>query len=78
MSGRELAEWREYEVLEPFGQLRDNFHSAQIAWVLANQNRAKHSAPIPMSQFFYVDDETASDRRDAAMIEFLESKVQHG
>lgn len=57
MSISEFREWQAYFYIEPFGSLRDNYHSAQIAHILANQNRPKNKRPIPFVNFFYSDPE---------------------
>ena len=65
-----LREWMQYEHLEPFGAWRDNFHSAMIATLIANANRdpKRRPQPLKMSEFFYIDPETARENED---MEFL-------
>jgi len=73
MSISELQEWHQYEELEPFGQLRDNYHAAMVAHILANAHRGPNRPPVPFSQFFYVDRKTQQERNDRAMVEFMDN-----
>lgn len=75
MPARELVEWIEYETLEPFGAWRDNWHAAVIASILANVNRKPGTPPVSMADFFYTDPATAQEQKEAAMIAFIEGKV---
>ena len=72
MPAGEFLEWMQYERIEPFGAWRDNWHAAMIASILANANRKPNSPPIPMDEFMYTDPATAQERKDAAMIAFIE------
>ena len=62
----EMAYWKAYYQLEPFGADRDNFHSAQIAALIFNVNRGKTQKAVGVEQFMYRDKESAEDekRRD--------------
>jgi hypothetical protein len=71
-----LAEWQEYERLEPFGAIRDNYHAAMIATILANAHRGPRRAPVKMDEFFYVDPETRRERADLEMLTRLEAMSQ--
>ncbi len=46
MTARELAEWRVFFSLEPFGPAVDNINAAQICATLMNINRKKGSKCI--------------------------------
>lgn len=51
-----LEDYRQLYILEPFGPDRDNWHSAQIAHILAQVHHdRKRGAPPRLSQFFYED-----------------------
>lgn len=75
MSAKELLEWMAYDQIEPFGTVRDNFHAAIVA-AMSLAPHTKDGKPPPLSQFFYVDPETARERRDRAMIAWLDARSQ--
>lgn len=68
MPGRVLAEWMEYERIEPFGSWRDNYHSAIIASLMANAFSSERSRRISPDEFFYRDPESAQEYRDNQML----------
>jgi hypothetical protein len=76
MPASELLEWMEYERVEPFGAWRDNWHTAILATLIANSNRKPNSPPVQMREFFYIDAESAEERRDEEMVAFMESQVK--
>lgn len=76
MSAREIVEWYAYYQLNPFGPERDNYHAAMIAHIMANQNRRKNAAEIPLSRFMYEDQDTAQRKRDERMLNFFKSRVK--
>lgn len=53
--------------------MRDNWHAALIASILANVNRGPNASVIPMSKFFYRDQETDADERDAETVALLDA-----
>jgi hypothetical protein len=74
-----IAEWQEYERLEPFGASRDNWHTSLIATILANANRAPGRQPIKPSEFFYVDPDTRQERKDKHTVALLDAlSTKHG
>lgn len=73
LSAKEFMEWLEYDRLEPFGTVRDNWHAAVIASMSLAPHTKDGKAPS-LSQFFYVDPETAREKRDRAMINWLNSR----
>lgn len=77
MSSSELEGWIEYYRLEPFGQWRDNYHSAQIAHLIYNLNRGKSPA-LEFSEFFYRDQETAAKIRDQRALAALVGISKNG
>jgi hypothetical protein len=72
MSAEELAEWQEYESIEPFGAWRDNWHAAQIVAAIYNVNRARGTPAFSVGDFMFEDGDTRRERRDAATIAFLD------
>jgi hypothetical protein len=61
----------EYERLEPFGAQRDNYHAAMIATILANAYRDRKRPPVRLSEFMFVDPETAREADDMQTLESL-------
>jgi hypothetical protein len=63
MSSREFAEWKAEYSIEPFGDLRDDYRSAQIAAMIAEVNRdhEKQSEPRPLKDFLLDFRPTADD-----------------
>jgi hypothetical protein len=45
IDARQFAEWRAYDILEPIGNVRLDWNSAQICQVLANVNRDAKETP---------------------------------
>lgn len=70
LSSTEFTEWMAYYTLEPFGQWRDNWHSAQLASLLYNINRGKNKA-LETADFMYLDPESAQDKRDQEFVASL-------
>lgn len=66
-----LAEWAEYERIEPFGAWRDNWHAALIAMILANAHRKPGSPSISMEDFFFQDAASVRERKDKQLMAFL-------
>ena len=61
----------EYSRLEPFGAIRDNWHAALIASILANAYRDPKRPPPKFKDFFYVDEDTAQEDKDKEIFKFL-------
>lgn len=61
----------EYERLEPFGALRDNWHTAMLATILANAHRDPKKPPVRMSEFFYQDPDTVEEKNNVETLECL-------
>lgn len=61
----------EYARLEPFGQLRDNWHMAVIASILASAYRDPKKQAAKFSDFFYTDEDTAREEKDKALMKFF-------
>ena len=73
MTSAELSEWMQYYTIEPFGQWRDNWHAATLAAMLFNINRAKGQQAAKASDFMYMDQEAAEQKRDAETLALLRS-----
>ena len=65
MSSSEFVDWMAYYMIEPWGQWRDNYHSAQIAALIYNTHSKK---PLSIDDFMYKDEQET--RKDADQ-EFL-------
>lgn len=61
MSALEFAEWQAYYSLEPFGERRADYRTAQIVQMMANTNRDTNTHPngFPLSDF--LPDEVAPE-----------------
>ena len=75
MSGSEFREWQEYYVLEPFGQDRDNWHSAFLASLYASAHTKQGAQPPGVDQFMYRDSDTRREEADAQTLSFFEGLV---
>lgn len=74
--GALLEEYRQLEILEPFGPMRDNWHAAQIAHILASVYTAKGRKPPQFSDFFYKDPYTREQEQvEAADTFFFKGKL---
>jgi hypothetical protein len=51
MTAQELLEWQVLERLDPYGQLREDYRTAQVCAVLANVNRGKTTPPYRVEDF---------------------------
>lgn len=71
MSAGEFQGWQAFYKINPFGSLRDNWHAALVASILHNANRKRNSPEAKMSEFFYVDAETARKKNEARMLSWL-------
>jgi len=47
--------WRLYDQMEPFGAIRDNFHTATLCALTANINRKKDREPFTVDDFLFKD-----------------------
>jgi Protein of unknown function (DUF4035) len=75
ISGPELLQWSEYYAVEPFGEMRDDFRSAQVCAILANSNRDRKARPEPFALTDFLlfrqadpEPETASDPDEGATV----------
>jgi len=50
--------------------MRDNYHSAQVAFILQSAY-GKKNARVDMADFFYEDSQTKRDRQDSNMLAWL-------
>ncbi|PCI51396.1 MAG: hypothetical protein COB49_01965 [Alphaproteobacteria bacterium] len=53
IDARELAEWQAYYRLEPFGEERADWRTAQTTAMIANVNLGKDARPIEAGIFMY-------------------------
>jgi len=53
VTAAQLIEWMQYDILEPFGEWRDDWRSAEIVTMLANINRdaKKRKEPYKVTDF---------------------------
>lgn len=57
VNSRELAEWRAYELIEPFGEQRADLRAAIVASVMANAFRGKDQRAYEPKDFMPKFDE---------------------
>lgn len=60
---RELQQWQQYWMQEPWGTWRDNAHAGLIAATIANAFRADKRQSFSMEDFFLLDAEADEQRR---------------
>jgi hypothetical protein len=72
-SSSELAEWRAFAQLEPFGAERGDWQAAQVAQVVANANRdsKKQKQPYTAEDFLLAWEEPEATPRRQTMEEQL-------
>lgn len=58
MSSRQMAEWRAYWQMEPFGAFRDDWRMACLLAMLANMFRDQKSEPVGPQAFLALLDPT--------------------
>jgi len=68
MTGREFIKWLAFYEMEPFGSVRDNIHSGQVASLLYNINRRKNAQPLNPSDFILKDRESKQDESTHAFL----------
>ena len=51
VDAKELAEWRAFYNIEPFGEEREDLRAAMVCTVLANINRGKGRPPYRLDDF---------------------------
>lgn len=67
MTARELAEWKAYYELEPFGDLRADYRTGLLASMLANLVRGKNDKPLTPKDFIlHRDAQTTTPTTGAA------------
>ena len=71
----EVEGWRAFYALQPFGPWRDNFHAAQIAYILAAANRNPKRPAPKIDEFMYRDPVARIKDNDTATILFFDSKA---
>jgi tRNA uridine 5-carbamoylmethylation protein Kti12 len=51
LTARQFINWEIYDAIEPFGQLREDYRTAQIVSLLYNVNRGKHDKAKSVEDF---------------------------
>lgn len=72
-----FGEYMEYYSLSPFGEERDNLHSAMIAAVVANSNRSKKSKALTISDFMFRSDYDREKEQVEQMMAFMKGIVKN-
>lgn len=76
-SARDLADFMEYDQLQPFGSERDNWHAALIAQIIAAAHTARNRKPPSVKDFMFVDEQTRQEDKVVEMDQFFD-KVKRG
>lgn len=66
-TSRELAEWRAYEQLEPFGPRREDIRAGTVAAMVYNMNRNKDAPVLEAGDFLCPDPVEAQARQTAKL-----------
>ena len=78
MSVSEFADWVRYYDVEPFGPLRDNEHTAQIAAILSNIHKQKSARIVEVEDFMirpaFEKEEIRTRRAVNALLSMAEKK----
>lgn len=73
---RELREWIEEYARDPWGQWRDNAHSALIASTVANVFRGEKSKVFTFEDFMFMDRETSEKRKKEKQADYNRNLVE--
>lgn len=76
MSSSEFSEWMAFFAEEPFGDRRTDLQAAIIASTVANVNRTKDSAPVPLETFLVPWTEAEREDRERRQERALEEKMR--
>lgn len=66
MSSRQMAEWRAFWQVEPFGVFREDWRFACLLAMLANMFRGKDTAPVGPQEFMSLLDPTGETETPSA------------
>jgi hypothetical protein len=77
LTSRQLAEWRAFYRLQPFGAYRDDWRAGMIASVIANCNRRKNTKPFLPTDFMpQTEKPKQSVEEQLAIFEMLTGTLQ--
>lgn len=78
MPASDFEDFRALDVIEPFGPIRDNWHAAQIAYILAQAHGNPRRARPKFADFMYKDpyEREAEQVKAADGFFFAETKGQ--
>ncbi len=68
-----LTEFAEYDALQPFGDLRNNWHAAIIAQIIATAYTSSKHKPPSIRDFMWRDTLTAHDEQEQETLNWLRS-----
>lgn len=71
MSARELAEWAEFFRIEPFGEIRDNWHMAVLAHIVSSAFSSGGHKP-KVEDFMWVAPDERKKRMEQAVIAWFD------
>jgi hypothetical protein len=61
----------EYDTIQPFGDIRSNWHAALIAQILCAVNTSKNHRPPKVSDFLFKDEQTRHDEQEQELLSWL-------
>jgi len=72
----EVMGWRAFYNLQPFGPWRDNYHSAQVAHIMASAHTPSNKPKPKMSDFMYMDATTRQQQQELQTLAWFESRAK--
>lgn len=78
MTAREMARWYDYSRLEPFGDVRHNWHAAQITAAIVNtrSGRPRGDAGVQLSEFMWKTEEEWAEEETASTWAAMEAAAR--
>ena len=74
MPAQEVERWRAFYRIQPFGPWRDNYHAAQIAYILACAHRDPKKPAPRFHEFMYRDPEAARRAKEQETVAFFDMR----
>ena len=78
ISSRELTWLIEYSRIEPFGSVRDNWHTAIIAQMYASAHTPKNKVRPQLKDFMWIDPESKAKKETNSFLGKLREMAKNG
>jgi len=78
ISSKELTWLIEYSKIEPFGSVRDNWHTAILAQMYASAHTPKHKIRPQIKDFMWVDPKSKATRETKSFLGKLRGMAKNG